>query len=267
MSRFKPALQPEILRAHQKDEQHILSLQKDVSEIARAVLGMRQWMRWRLEVDAFASFVYYVATTLSGFQTLGEEYVHILQLGRSLKTVPAFAQRLAFVILQSFGGSLISRAIKAAKSERKLDGQVLTTSVTRVMQVHMILFYLLGEYYSPAKRVAGIRYVLIRNWLSTPDVARYYKVLGWFSLTEFAVSILAPSRSLKLTSTGDVARNELSSKYDCCMCVDSAKNASVIPCGHVYCWYCITGWLRTNRMCPLCRTPCEPQQTVLLRNV
>ncbi|XP_075551750.1 peroxisome assembly protein 10-B-like [Dermacentor variabilis] len=266
MSRFKPALQPEILRAHQKDEQHILSLQKDVSEIARAVLGMRPWMRWRLEVDALASLIYYCATTLSGFQTLGEEYVHILQLGRSLKTVPTLAQRLTFVVLQSFGSNLIRGTLKLIKKEQKVDGEALSTLVTRALQVHTILFYLLGGYYSPAKRLSGIRYVLIRNWLSTPDVARYYKVLGWLSLIEFGVSLQSAFRSLKTSGTSDNIHSELS-KYSCCMCVDSAKNASVIPCGHVYCWYCITGWLRTNKQCPLCRMPCEPQQTVLLQNV
>lgn len=267
MSRFKPALQPEILRAHQKDEQHIASLQRDVSEIARALLGMRRWIRWRLEVDAFASFVYYCATTLSGYQTLGEEYVHILQLGRTLKTVPTLAQRITFVVLQSFGGNLISRTLKLVKKRRNVDGEALNTLVTRALQVHVILFYLLGGYYSPAKRLTGIRYVLIRNWLSTPDVARYYKVLGWLSLIEFGVSLQSAVKSLKASDTGDSGHAESSSKYNCCMCVDSAKNASVIPCGHVYCWYCITGWLRTNKQCPLCREPCEPQQTVLLRNV
>nr|XP_037281299.1 peroxisome biogenesis factor 10-like [Rhipicephalus microplus] len=267
MSRFKPALQPEILRAHQKDEQHIASLQKDVSEVTRAVLGMRRWIRWRLEVDALTSLVYYCATTLSGYQTLGEEYVHILQLGRTLKTVPTFAQRLTFVVLQSFGGNLIDRALKLVKKRRTVDGEALNTLVTRALQVHVILFYLLGGYYSPAKRLTGIRYVLIRNWLSTPDVARYYKVLGWLSLVEFGVSLHSAVRSLKASGVVDGVHSESSSKYNCCMCVDAAKNASVIPCGHIYCWYCITGWLRTNKQCPLCRMSCEPQQTVLLRNV
>lgn len=266
MPRFKPALQPEILRAHQKDEQHIASLQKDVSEIVRAVVGVQRWMRWRFQVDAVSSLVYYCVTTLSGFQTLGEEYVHIVQLGRSLKNVPTLAQRLSFVVLQSFGGNLISGALGLLRKQRNVDSATLNTLFARALQLHVILFYLLGGYYSPAKRVAGIRYVLIRNWLSTPDVARYYKLLGWLSLIEFGVSLQSAVRSLKSTGTRE-GTDAQSSRYSCSMCVDTARNASAIPCGHIYCWYCITDWLRTNRHCPLCRTPCEPQQTVLLQNV
>lgn len=266
MARFKPALQPELLRAHQKDEQHIASLQKDVSEIVRAVVGIQRWMRWRFQVDAVSSFVYYCATTLSGFQTLGEEYVHIVQLSRSLKSVPTLPQRVTFAALESFGGNLIRGALRLLRKKRYVDSATLSTLFAKALQLHVILFYLLGGYYSPAKRVAGIRYVLIRNWLSAPDVARYYKLLGWLSLIEFGVSLQSAVRSQKSTEIHDDTGTQ-SSRYSCSMCVDTAKNASVIPCGHVYCWYCITDWLRTNRRCPLCRTPCEPQQTVLLQNV
>lgn len=268
MSRFKPALQPEILRAQQKDEQHITSLQRDVSEIARGVLGIRQWMQWRSEIDSLASLMYYCATTLVGSQTLGEEYVHILQLSRSLRSVPSFAQRLAFVTAESFGGNIVRGAVNLLKRERGVDTSAVSAILENALKVHTILFYLLGGYHSCAKRLTGIRYVLIRNWLFAPDVARYYKVLGWLSLVEFVVSLRSALKLFRASSESCCdGETRSSSRYECSMCVDCARDASAIPCGHVFCWHCVAGWLRTNRQCPLCRMPCEPQQIVLLRNV
>lgn len=267
MSRFKPALQPEILRAHQKDEQHITSLQRDVSEIARAGLGTRQWMQWRSEIDSLASLMYYCATTLIGSQTLGEEYVHILQLSRSLTSVPSIAQRLALVVAQSFGGNIVKGAVNLLKRERGVDTAAVNAVLENALKVHTILFYLVGGYHSPAKRLTGIRYVLIRNWLFAPDVARYYKVLGWLSLAEFVVSLRSAVKLFRASPESCYDGENRSSRYECSMCVDCARDASAIPCGHVFCWLCIAGWLRTNRQCPLCRVPCEPQQIVLLLNV
>lgn len=224
-------------------------------------------MQWRSEVDSLASLVYYCATTLSGFQTLGEEYVHILQLSRSLKSVPSLAQRLAFVAAQSFGGDFVRGALNLLKKRRGVDTAAVNAVLENVLKVHTILFYLAGGYHSTAKRLTGIRYVLIRNWLFAPDVARYYKVLGWLSLVEFVVSLRSAVKLFRATSESCCDSETRSTRYECAMCVDCAKDASAIPCGHVYCWNCIAGWLRTNRQCPLCRMPCEPQQIVLLRNV
>lgn len=267
MSRFEPALQPEILRAHQKDEQHIASLQKEVSEVARSALGIRRWMLWRSEIDAISSFLYYCATTLSGLQTLGEEYVHILQVNRSLKSIPSVSRRTLSVALHTFGGTLTSALLNLLKRARGADLNALRTLLGRSQQIHLILFYLLGRYHSPANRVAGIRYVLVRKWLSNPQVARCYKVLGWLSLIEFVVSLTREVRAFTTASEDDDVDEARSPNYSCCMCVDGARRPTVIPCGHVFCWYCIAGWLRAKKECPLCRMQCEPQRAVLLRNI
>ena len=39
----------------------------------------------------------------------------------------------------------------------------------------------------------------------------------------------------------------------CTLCLEGMKDPSVTTCGHVFCWSCITGWLRERPDCPLCR--------------
>uniref|UniRef100_A0A0E9WTM6 RING-type E3 ubiquitin transferase n=1 Tax=Anguilla anguilla TaxID=7936 RepID=A0A0E9WTM6_ANGAN len=38
------------------------------------------------------------------------------------------------------------------------------------------------------------------------------------------------------------------------------------PCGHLFCWECITEWCNTKAECPLCREKFQPQRLVYLRN-
>ncbi|KAK5122363.1 hypothetical protein LTR85_003947 [Meristemomyces frigidus] len=39
----------------------------------------------------------------------------------------------------------------------------------------------------------------------------------------------------------------------CTLCLEPMKDPSVTTCGHVFCWQCVTDWLREQPMCPLCR--------------
>ena len=39
----------------------------------------------------------------------------------------------------------------------------------------------------------------------------------------------------------------------CTLCLEGMRDPSVTTCGHVFCWSCITGWLRERADCPLCR--------------
>lgn len=78
-----------VLRSIQKDEQYVETFKSQVSNLFRLACGPRVWIKWRSELDALATFTYYAATTLSGLQTLGEEYVRIVQIERDKLKVPS----------------------------------------------------------------------------------------------------------------------------------------------------------------------------------
>jgi peroxin-10 len=51
----------------------------------------------------------------------------------------------------------------------------------------------------------------------------------------------------------------------CTLCLEPMKDPSVTTCGHVFCWTCITDWLREQPMCPLCRQSALVQHVLPLR--
>ncbi|KAK3069779.1 peroxisome biogenesis factor 10 [Teratosphaeriaceae sp. CCFEE 6253] len=51
----------------------------------------------------------------------------------------------------------------------------------------------------------------------------------------------------------------------CTLCLEPMKDPSVTTCGHVFCWQCLTDWLREQPMCPLCRQSALVQHVLPLR--
>lgn len=64
----------------------------------------------------------------------------------------------------------------------------------------------------------------------------------------------------KQSDSGDAQNN-------CLLCLDIRKNTSTTPCGHLFCWSCITKYLEVNSNCPFCRQECYPQNILQLQNL
>ncbi|MCH0629042.1 peroxin family protein [Kocuria palustris] len=52
---------------------------------------------------------------------------------------------------------------------------------------------------------------------------------------------------------------------DCLFCMTPMENPTAALCGHMFCWTCITDWLKENTECPLCRQHCLEQNLLPLR--
>lgn len=50
--------------------------------------------------------------------------------------------------------------------------------------------------------------------------------------------------------------DSVKSTAECSICLElMALSYSVVPCGHSFCYVCITDWMKQNKKCPTCSTP------------
>lgn len=53
--------------------------------------------------------------------------------------------------------------------------------------------------------------------------------------------------------------------FECNICLDTAKDAVVSMCGHLFCWPCLHQWLETRpnrQVCPVCKAGISKQKVV-----
>ncbi|KAG8198879.1 hypothetical protein JTE90_015093 [Oedothorax gibbosus] len=292
MNKPQSAGTSEILRSSQKDEEYLHYLRSLVADITQRCLGIPIWIKWREFSNTFSDALFYSLTTLSGLQTLGEEYSNIIQVNRTLKSVPPRWVRMTDVSFRTFGcyfllklQTWLEKEIAELSSATSEEDDPLLVNIKEylpavfkalgVMQrLHLIVFYLYGNYYSISKRLTGIKYVVIRRWLAKPDQQLSYKLLGWIAATQLclslAVTIYSKSTKSSLDSStqlhSETSEELVTSKNQCSLCFEKRNSSTATPCGHLFCWSCITSWMQNKEECPLCRESFPPSKLILLQN-
>lgn len=67
------------------------------------------------------------------------------------------------------------------------------------------------------------------------------------------------------TTTDDDKKDE--SIFECNICLDTAKDAVVSMCGHLFCWPCLHQWLETRpsrQLCPVCKAAISKEKVIPL---
>uniref|UniRef100_A0A1B6DJM2 RING-type E3 ubiquitin transferase n=1 Tax=Clastoptera arizonana TaxID=38151 RepID=A0A1B6DJM2_9HEMI len=286
MAAFASAGPAEILRASQKDEVFSDRLQNYWSEILLKLGGSRLWMN--IKHFKIGYLFYGTLTTLSGLQTLGEEYTGIVQVNSSKSDIPTFFKRVIMVLLDCFGSviitSLCSQVEKYFKNNpfirQKVKKDVLNCISTLkniipfIENFHRANFYASGGFFQLSKRLTGTHYVLARRWLKDYQSINGFRLLGfvtfvhlvivsmsgtwfWLNMSEKSNINIEPQKSsLFQTTKGRM----------CTLCLEERRNVCTTPCGHLFCWTCIMDWLQTQNQCPLCRERITPSRVVHLKN-
>ncbi|CAL8996040.1 unnamed protein product [Prunus brigantina] len=99
--RFPLAAQPEIMRAAEKDDQYASFVYDACRDAVRHLLGTRSAVAYQNETKLLGQVLYYVLTTGSGQQTLGEEYCDITQVAGPYGLPPTPARRALFIVYQT----------------------------------------------------------------------------------------------------------------------------------------------------------------------
>lgn len=291
---FAPAGQPELVRSNQKDVYYLGFLREGIGQIFRNVRGPFSWIKWKTELDLFADICYFGLTTISGYQTLGEEYCNIVQVDTSMTRIPSTLLRGSLVFLYALGPYLIDKALTRLELWLQTQGNspyglhprvrntlstlipIVRAGVVYVHRAHLALFYLNGIFYHIAKRITGIQYLLVRNSLRNDGSRPTYRLLGYLSAVQMIITlILTMFQHLKsgkplerLVSQDKPAATSIntSSGIKCALCLEKLQEKTATPCGHLFCWKCITEWCASKPECPLCRESVQLSRLVFLHH-
>ncbi|KAL4646078.1 peroxisome biogenesis factor 10 [Arapaima gigas] len=320
-----PGRQPQLIRSNQKDEFYQSCLRNQANEAVQGLAGKwRMWLQWRKEVELLADLVYYGLTTWSGYQTLGEEYVNIIQVDPSKQRVPSRTRRGVFILLHTFVPYLLDKVLVCLENELQADeleaqpgwseatrswspaaylrtriqraARLLTEQQRRTLlsavlvvqqgiallhRFHVALFYLSGTFYHLAKRAAGISYLRVQGGADdNPVIRTSYKALGVVSLLQLVLTLALQVNSFRqrrrareewklhrnLPSSPQAVEPSGTKAARCILCLEERRHSTATPCGHLFCWECITEWCNNKAKCPLCREKFLPHRLVYLRN-
>ncbi|KAK6472290.1 peroxisome biogenesis factor 10-like [Huso huso] len=319
---LQPANQPQLIRSTQKDDYYQNCLRNNANEAFQTLAGSKKWLEWRKEIELLSDLAYYCLTTFSGFQTLGEEYVNILQVDPTKRKVPSRARRGALICLHVFVPYLLDKMLVRLEHELQAEtvgprasqtrdwnltsffreraqwavGRLTETQrrtllhgtyflrqgVTFAHRLHVALFYINGAFYHLGKRVSGISYLRVRGLPGDDRAVRTsYKLLGAVSLLQLALTVALQINNFRqrqrarqewkqyrnLASSGSSSLDPLAARTSrCVLCLEERRHSTATPCGHLFCWECITEWCNTKEECPLCREKFQPHRLVYLRN-
>uniref|UniRef100_A0A182QUP1 RING-type E3 ubiquitin transferase n=1 Tax=Anopheles farauti TaxID=69004 RepID=A0A182QUP1_9DIPT len=288
--------QAEIIRSVQKDQEQIEYVRAALSEVL-LLLSQRHWFKYNALCKLIAEILYHHYAILNNLQTLGEEYTGIIQVDANYVMLPNKALQLLAILLEYGGEHVADRVLtyvqtEIDRSEELLDSvkdklhrliDTLRVVVPYIRGFHTSLFYINGGKYHISKRITGINYVLIRNWLKEDHSIYGYKVLGYVTLTQLILALAAHYRQYRMeakqksavparstisrprSSSGSV-RATGTPTHNCALCMDTTQDISVTQCGHLFCWHCILNWLDKRQVCPICREAVKKTRVIRLQN-
>lgn len=304
-----------ILRARQKDDQYVERLATSLNESLKTLIGVRAWIRYQDLVGSLSNLFYYLLTTGSGRQTLGEEYCSLLQVVNSGQqqtqrlsfSIPSTSRRLLLCLLTSFHTTLLNSFITFLKSicEKYLHLRNSThltdelregvqTILSTAQAVNTAVFYFTGRYSELLKRLLSIGYLSTvtstsgGGFFGCSAATSTSKLLGCLSGLQIILSLYTKYNLWKIPSTveerpyhqqnghltpeddGESCSNlsdDNEKKKKCLLCLSPRSSPTLLECGHIFCWHCLTSWLQFRAECPTCRrTIAETNRLVYLHN-
>jgi len=264
-------------------------------DVTRQLLGPGMAMQWKEEVQVLSDAIFYGLSTLSGSQTLGEEYCDIMQVhGNRLTSLLGWERTVLLlwhILVPYMYNKIIQKLTSLSRPKFNLSGpshlqqrtkpwtlseenrQRLEKFLPQIVafmnilgRVHVAVFYFSGVFYEFSKRITNVRYIFNREY--NEDRPRY-TILGVLILLQLGISLFIFLRQTITPEKPVVVKNNLetnnlsdlvSNTGKCSLCLEVRVNPTATSCGHLFCWDCIVEWCNNKSECPICRTPQKKNQ-------
>jgi peroxin-10 len=278
------SLQGEILRAEQKDDTYIRWIRSSISSLLISSLGPQQYAKKDKWIAPLAKLIYYSATTLSDFQSLGEEYTGLVVVDRTFSAASTL-RRIVFILSKSLGPNLLEYIlIKLQGSEDIVGLERIRKLISLLNSLNTCLFFYQGLYRDVHRRLCGLQYAKVGQQMENNRTG--FRMLGHLTAVQLILSagmelysmysMYSVYRSSKSTNPTVQSEHFIKSgteltdgagSHRCPMCLDplgSRGGSAATLCGHLGCWTCLLEVLACSGECPLCRTSCT--RIIPLRN-
>ncbi|KZC05888.1 PREDICTED: peroxisome biogenesis factor 10-like [Dufourea novaeangliae] len=275
--KLKCASQAEILRSYQRDDDFVKCLREKVIDLLQ-IVGRQTGTLPFVQSDVPFKLIYFFFTSGMGNQTLGEEYTGIVQADLEARKVPSLFARLVSVILECFGEKVLLKILKRLQLSINHPHSELTPTAVAFLNtfisnlcnlipvfilIHKGLFYMFGRYYSIGKRLTGIDYAKVYGHRPTDSISWGLRLLGVATLTQCILKIWQNNNN----GNYNYKYVALEEKHTICQLCLEKEPTTTTPCGHLFCWSCLTDWLNSKPQCPLCREYVMSSRIVYVLNL
>ncbi|XP_011868604.1 PREDICTED: peroxisome biogenesis factor 10 [Vollenhovia emeryi] len=278
--KLKCAGQAEILRSHQRDDDFVRYLREKLSEVSQN-FGVHRTLLQYIRSDTPLKLLYFVFTSGMGNQTLGEEYTGIVQANLEQRRVPTLTVRVLAAVLECLGEKALLKLLRHLQAyvndpRRQLTPAAVTflntllsrlcTMIPIIVLLHKGMFYIYGRYYSLGRRIAGLDYTKVYGPRPVDTVSWGLRLLGVATLIQCLLRFWQSSTTQNTTALNIPNAKHTAVGHSCQLCLETTATTATL-CGHLFCWSCLSEWLRVKPQCPFCREYVPPSRIVHVMNL